>query len=639
MKYYHYPFCAVVGQSALKQALILSAIDSKLGGVLISGPRGMGKTTLARGLGDLLSNHSLTPLIPPFVTLPLGATEEKLVGSLDIERVLANGEVAFSPGLLARAHNGILYVDEVNLLPDHLVDLLLDVAASGVNHVERDGISQEHAAKFVLIGTMNPDEGELRPQLLDRFGLFVNISEHLNPQERVKAVKQRLAFDDNPALFIESVSRQQQQLHDELICAQALLTTVVIEDSEQLKIAEICAASGAEGLRADITLQRAAKAQAAWQGETRVNIQHINAVEEFVLAHRRNAAPQPPQSPSDPQPPQSRSDQSTSPDDSQPSSPQGKSAYSDRGSRFQQPRTRNETNNQSEHNTQKEHNENEGNWGAMTQEAAETLGRRIIDKAEFTGKKSILNNAFSIGQKGLGKSKATAQAAGQRSQIEKAQRVSWVPTLVDADNIRQLRTKDNANTPALKTLHYLKPQQKPGQLSLILIDSSASTGSHQSLGKAKGVVTALSHQCYLDRHELAIIEFGNNKVSTRLHPQRAPKVIEPVLESIKLGGGTPLRKALIQAREMLQKSRSRYPNKELVLYLLTDGRTNDDLSGLSSIYTTIDATIVVIDTEQQAIRLGRCQNIATQLHAQYLHIEDLPDHMETNQPQIKGASL
>lgn len=626
MKSYQYPFCAVVGQRALKQALLLSAIDPKLSGVLVSGPRGMGKTTLARGLGDLISNHSLTHNSRPFVTLPLGATEEKLIGSLDIERVLANGEVAFSPGLLARAHNGILYVDEVNLLPDHLVDVLLDVAASGVNHVERDGITHVHKSQFVLVGTMNPDEGELRPQLLDRFGLFVDINEQLSAPERVDAVNKRLAFDNDPEAFIERFAEQQLQLHNELICAQTLLPEVNISEQEQLNIAEICSEAGSEGLRADITLQRAAKAEAAWHGENQVTTQHIDAVKEFVLAHRRKTNPTSPQ-PTPPQPPKG---QSTPPENTPSQSQQGRSHYADRGSRFSKPRAQTDTNSGTDSDNK------DGQWGAMTPRPMSTLGFLSLDKntVNTPANQHCPHPNPSSGKKGLGQAFEASHAIGQLSQTTTATQVSWVRTLTDAHNIQTLQAA-NTSSPKLSRLHYLKPQQKPGQLNLILIDSSASTGNQHALGKSKGLVAGIAYQSYLDRQELAIIDFGNGEVRTRLHPQRAPKNIEPILSSITLGGGTPLRKALLQANELLQKVSTRNPNKLMCLYILTDGRTSDDVSGLSSIQSKTNAHITVVDTEQHAIRLSKCRQLAAQLNGDYVHIEDLT----AQHPLRKGVSL
>ncbi|HEX8592886.1 MAG TPA: AAA family ATPase [Pseudomonas sp.] len=285
----HFPLAAVVGADELKLALCLAAIDPKIGGVLIEGPRGMAKSTLARGLADVLASGQ-------FVTLPLGATEERLVGTLDLDVALSEGRAQFSPGVLAKAHGGVLYVDEVNLLPDHLVDLLLDVAASGTNLVERDGISHRHAARFVLIGTMNPEEGELRPQLLDRFGLNVALSGQTPPLERGLIIRRRLDFDNDPRAFCDHWQTRQDALRQRCEQARQLLDAIALDDKTLEVITERCFRAGVDGMRADLVWLRAARAHAAWRGAGAIEEQDIDAVAEFALRHRRRHLPaaQPP---------------------------------------------------------------------------------------------------------------------------------------------------------------------------------------------------------------------------------------------------------------------------------------------------------------------------------------------------------
>lgn len=293
----HFPLSAVVGADDLKLALCLAAIDPKIGGVLIEGPRGMAKSTLARGLADLLASGQ-------FVTLPLGATEERLVGTLDLDAALGEGRAQFSPGVLAKADGGVLYVDEVNLLADHLVDLLLDVAASGTNLIERDGISHRHAARFVLIGTMNPEEGELRPQLLDRFGFNVALSGQTLPAERGQIIRRRLDFDTDPAAFCAQWAPAQAALRERCTQARARLDSIALDDQALALITERCFAAGVDGLRADLVWLRGARAHAAWRGAAAIEQKDIDAVAEFALRHRRQqqtppgAPPQPNDGPS-----------------------------------------------------------------------------------------------------------------------------------------------------------------------------------------------------------------------------------------------------------------------------------------------------------------------------------------------------
>ena len=292
-----FPFTALVGQAPLLQALLLAAIDPGLGGVLVTGPRGTAKSTAARALAELLPEGQL-------VTLPLGASEDRLIGTLDIESALRDGAVRFSPGLLAKAHRGVLYVDEVNLLPDALVDALLDAAASGVNTVERDGISHSHEASFVLIGTMNPEEGELRPQLIDRFGLTVELANCFDPLVRQQIVKARLSFDLDPQAF-RAVYAEQQALYVQRIrAARVALPGLGFDDAVHAHVSALCIAAAVDGLRADLVMLRAARALAALDQAAAVTTGHVDQVAEAVLAHRRHERETPPQADAPAQPPQ-----------------------------------------------------------------------------------------------------------------------------------------------------------------------------------------------------------------------------------------------------------------------------------------------------------------------------------------------
>ena len=318
-----FPFTAIVGQEEMKLALLLNVIDPKVGGVMIMGDRGTGKSTTIRALADLLPEMEVVKNDPfnsdpndpdlmsdtvreqveqghslevdtqkvQMVDLPLGATEDRVCGTIDIEKALSEGIKAFEPGLLAKANRGILYVDEVNLLDDHLVDVLLDSAASGWNTVEREGISIRHPARFVLVGSGNPEEGELRPQLLDRFGMHAEIRTVRNPELRVEIVEQRSEFDGNPQEFFHKYQTQQDELQAKLVQAQQLLPQVKIDHDLRVKISEVCSELDVDGLRGDIVTNRAAKALAAFEGRTEVTVDDIRRVITLCLRHRLRKDP------------------------------------------------------------------------------------------------------------------------------------------------------------------------------------------------------------------------------------------------------------------------------------------------------------------------------------------------------------
>ncbi len=318
-----FPFTAIVGQEEMKRALLVACVDPTIGGVLIFGDRGTGKSTAVRALAKLLPPMKAVAGCPyncdpardpagcphcgplaakghgrkaisapvPVVDLPLGATEDRVVGALDIEKALAEGVKAFEPGLLARAHRGFLYIDEVNLLEDHLVDLLLDVAASGQNVVEREGLSIRHPARFVLIGSGNPEEGELRPQLLDRFGLSVEVRTPTDIAARVEAVKRRDFYDRDPEAFVAGFAADEARLGRRIAAARKLLPTIEVADGTRRQVAELCVSLGTDGLRGELTLLRAARALAALERKPQATMAHVKAIASAALTHRLRRNP------------------------------------------------------------------------------------------------------------------------------------------------------------------------------------------------------------------------------------------------------------------------------------------------------------------------------------------------------------
>ena len=306
----NFPFAAIIGQEEMKLALQLNVIDPKIGGVMIMGDRGTGKSTTIRALADLLPDITIIKNDPfntdpkglatqyeteeikiPMVELPLGATEDRVCGTINLKEVLSGGSSTFEPGLLARANRGLLYVDEINLLDDHLVDVLLDSAASGWNTVEREGISIKHPAKFILVGSGNPEEGELRPQLLDRFGMHAEIRTIREPNLRVKIVEERMSFDQSPQEWFEKYEKEQYAIQERIVSAQNMLSKVTISKEFQLKISQVCSELAIEGLRGDIVSTRAARALAAFEGRQEVTLDDIRRTITLCLRHRLRRDP------------------------------------------------------------------------------------------------------------------------------------------------------------------------------------------------------------------------------------------------------------------------------------------------------------------------------------------------------------
>lgn len=573
----YFPFSAVAGQEQFKLALMLAAINPAIGGVVISGPRGCAKSTLARGLADLLPPHVATEdqnLLPAeFVTLPLGASEEMLLGTLDLQQVLNDKKVVFSPGLLSKAHGGVLYVDEVNLLPDNLVDLLLDVSASGVNRIERDGISHSHTTEFLLIGTMNPDEGELRPQLHDRFGLSVELTNQYPAQQRVEIVRSREQFDRDPIGFCKQYDEAQQALVEVIEQARRLLHQVTCSDELRLEIAERCNASRVDGLRADIVWYRAAIAHAALQQRQQVELADIDAVEELVLAHRRHASAPPAKPPEDStQPPQSNNSGGFKrPDDSHRQSRQGN-----------------------------EQQQAAGDWGSMAPQQQLTAEGVILPLPNATESAPLPKGKA---EELAGKIKGTV-SGGQYKRSELSSKPDWFSTLISS----------MGKWPPEK-LRFKKQAQGQPVLHLVLLDTSASTLAADQFANAKAAVIEIARPAYLQREQLAIFGFGNNKVENLLPRIRAPKELRDWLDNLPAGGGTPMAEALQHSQRYLQQLQRKSAQLQIRTYILTDGRSNAQLQGID-----LPGETVWIDTEDAAVKRGRGKQFAAQLGAQYISL-------------------
>ena len=673
-----YPFSAVVGQQPLKLALKLAAINPALGGVLVSGPKGSAKSTLSRALADIIGsgvaqNSESNPTdgtavkSRPFIHLPLGTTEEMLVGTLDIERVLQDRQAQFRPGILAKADGGILYVDEVNLLADHLVDQLLDVATSGINTVERDGISHSHGAKFILLGTMNPDEGELRPQLLDRFGLAVAIEQRLSIAERIEVVKRREQFDQDPEQFNQQYHVAEQQLKQAIQSASDQLVRVQCSDAMRLIIAERCYQAQVDGLRADIVWLQAAKAHAALRQVEQIELTDIDAVEDLVLGHRRmdgggssshnsgsgesadQAEDQPTgqanqasaasslstdQKPSSPytRPPESRRDQAAGAD----------SANKQKKNELNQTPQLSDCDNSQPFNDDfgqdvsgkgdsgkgesgrvvcgkgdyGKSDYGKSDWGSLPAPALQAIKLQPLGQRLEPLKQQLTAWMEQGGQRATAKSSQPSEKTAYQGDKNphsilssaESRRVNWFTSIID-----------NMGRWPLTQLSFYRQPSSINQIHLVLLDTSASVLKQQMLNAAQNLLQELSQQIYLKRQRLLIIGFGNQQTNTLLPLQRAPKLLDQQWSELLGGGGTPLELALTDAAQQQQALMQRLPNVQFSNYLLTDGRIRQLPSQANLVGRTL-----VIDMEQGAVKRGRGAQLAQLFQADYLPL-NLPN--------------
>ena len=587
-----YPFSAIVGHDRLRLALLLCAVRPEIGGVLIRGEKGTAKSTAVRGLASVLSAADAGSRL---VELPIGATEDRVVGSLDLQRVLRDGEHAFSPGLLARAHGGVLYVDEVNLLHDHLVDVLLDAAAMGRVHVERDGISHSHEARFVLIGTMNPEEGELRPQLLDRFGLTVDVAASRDVDVRADVIRRRMAFEADPERFAESYAAQDAELARRVAAARRSVDDVVLPDNELRRIAALCAAFDVDGMRADLVVARTAVAHAAWRGADTVEEQDIRVAAELALPHRRRRDPF-----DDPGLDREQLDEAMA---------QAKDHADD---------------------PEPEPDPPGGGQASQTQETDAEASAPQVNSSSTTRQSAAPSGVFrtrTLVVPGVGDG-----APGRRSRARNRTGTP-VSSTPEPDEGHGLHVFDTLLATARRQQSAGRPRPQPedvrrairegreGNLVIFVVDASGSMAARDRMAAVGGATLSLLRDAYQRRDKVAVITFRRQGAAVLLPPTSSVHIAGRRLARFDTGGKTPLAQGLLAARDLVVRERSRDRARRSLVVVLTDGRATGGPDPLGRARVAAarlvaeGAAAVVIDCETSYVRLGLAEDLAHRLGA------------------------
>jgi magnesium chelatase subunit D len=647
-----FPFTAVVGQDDLRLALLLNAVSPAVGGVLVRGEKGTAKSTAVRALSALLPEvavvpgcrFSCDPAAPDpacpdgphetgpgaqrparMVELPVGASEDRLVGALDIERALAEGVKAFEPGLLADAHRGILYVDEVNLLHDHLVDLLLDAAAMGASYVEREGVSVRHAARFLLVGTMNPEEGELRPQLLDRFGLTVEVAASREPDQRVEVVRRRLAYDDDPEGFATRWADEESSVRARIIAARALLPSVRLGDGALRQIAATCAAFEVDGMRADIVMARTATALAAWAGRTDVLAEDVRQAALLALPHRRRRNPF-----DAPGLDENKLDETleefAEPEDDDPG-PDGPDGPDGGGGGGQQPPASDSDGPQG------------GDTGAQPEagEGGEPQPSGAGEQQPVRASEPFRTKVLSVPGIGEGAAGRRSRARTEHGRTTGARRPQGALTKLHlAATIQAAAPHQLARGRAGRglvvrrdDLRQATREGREGNLVLFVVDASGSMAARQRMSAVKGAVLSLLLDAYQRRDKVGLVTFRGAAADVALPPTSSVDAAAVRLESLPTGGRTPLAAGLLKARDVLRIERLRDPARRALVVVVTDGRATGGpepvaLAGRAArLFAADGVASVVVDCESGPVRLGLAGQLAGELEGTAVTLGEL----------------
>ncbi len=649
-----FPFTAIVGQERMKKGLVLNAINPGLSGVLIRGEKGTAKSTAARALANLLpeidvvancpfSCHpqreelmceecrhrkvqgEILPIIKRkmrVVNLPVGATEDRVVGTLDIEHALKTGEKKFEPGVLADAHRAILYVDEVNLLDDHIVDLLLDSAAMGVNTIEREGVSFSHPAHFILIGTMNPEEGELRPQLLDRFGLCVNIEGIDDTKERVEVIKRRQDFEENQVRFVAKWNEEEKALRELIIKAQGLLKDVVLTDDMLELIAKIAIDMEVDGHRADIFMMKTSRTIAAYHERRQVTEEDVREAAELVLPHRMRRKPFQDRQMEQEQLEQTIQKHKKQTQDPRPQTPEKKEEKEGEQEQKEKPNAQSETifNPGSPFRVKNLNIAKE----KMPKDGA---GRR--SKTTSTDKRGrYTKSTLPEGRPNDIAFDATFRAAAPYQLERKGLRAQKL--LIEPQDIRE-KVRD----------------KKVSNLVLFVVDSSGSMAANRRMEAAKGVILSLLVDSYEKRDRVGMIAFKQDKAEVLLSPTNSVELASARLEELPTGGKTPLSSGLQLALETIKRELRKNERLATLLVLITDGKANvsiqkngkpfEEAKTIAHQIKELKVKSIVIDTERGFVRLGRLPELSEALGGRYYPLEDIK--AETISNLVKEAII
>ena len=622
---YTFPFTAVVGQEKIKRALLLNAVNPRIGGVLISGQKGTAKSTLVRGLAKLLPDMEV-------VELPLNVTEDRLLGTIDVEKAIASGIKSFEPGLLAEADGNILYVDEVNLLSEHIVNSLLDVAQSGVNIVEREGISHEHRSSFVLVGSMNPEEGMLSPQFLDRFGLFVEVTGEADLDDRKEIIARRLAYERSPDEFIKTYKEQGAEIAAKILGARKFFSQVEITDNIMKMAADLARQAFCQGHRADIVLVETARTMAAFAERTYISLDDLKEAAELALPHRIRQVP-----PYEIQEQETQETEEKTPPQQMQQPPENEESR-ERPDLEQTPQDSEQDLPAQQHEGRDHRGQDEtaANESLQQPESSEEL---VEDPGKIFRVITIQTKPFERKmRKGSGKRSRTKTSSRQGRYIRyrlpqgKLKDLAFDATLRAAAMAGRGRNKDGFVRIEKSDYREKVREKRIGNTLLFVVDASGSMGANRRMKATKTAILSLLNDAYQKRDIAGLVVFRKTGAESLLGITRSVELANKKLRELPTGGKTPLPAGLALGYEILKARKVKDPDTVPVLVLVTDGRANVSLNGgdpveeAKEIGRKIRAegiNTLVIDSEQDFITLGLAKELAEIMEAQYYKLEAL----------------